>query len=129
MQNSGILEHANLSVTQIDRLAGLLCDMLGWQVRWRGPHHLGGETAHVGSADCYVSLYSREDVAGGFSKGQPLNHLGLQVADLDAAEAVVKAHGLTPYSHGTYEPGPRSFYFFDWDGIEFEVVSYTPAGG
>ena len=34
------------------------------------------------------------------------------------------AEGLIPFSHSQYEPGPRSFYFFDYDGIEFEVVSY-----
>ena len=121
---SGTLEHANLSVTQIDRVADLLKTMLGWKVRWRGDHHLGGETAHVGNDDCYVSLYTREDVPGDYSKGQPLNHLGLRVDDIDAAEKVVVAHGLEPFSHGKYEPGPRSFYFFDWDGIEWEVVSY-----
>jgi len=121
---SGVLEHANLSVTQIDRVANLLRDMLGWQIRWRGDHHLGGETAHVGSADCYVSLYTREDVPGDYRKGQPLNHLGLRVDDLDAVEKVVVSHGLEPFSHGKYEPGPRTFYFFDWDGIEWEVVSY-----
>ena len=32
-------------------------------------------------------------------------------------------HGLETFNHGDYEPG-RRFYFFDWDGIEFEVVSY-----
>lgn len=58
-----------------------------------------------------------------FAKGVPLNHVGLLVDDLDAAEAVVVAAGLTPFNHGDYEPG-RRFYFFDWDGIEFEVVSY-----
>jgi len=36
----------------------------------------------------------------------------------------VIAAGLTPFSHGDYEPG-RRFYFFDWDGIEFEIVSYA----
>lgn len=121
---SGTLEHANLSVTQIDRSAALLQDLLGWSIRWRGDHHRGGETAHVGSKDCYVSLYTREDVAGDYSKGQPLNHLGLRVDDINAAEKVVTQHGLEPFSHGKYEPGPRSFYFFDWDGIEWEVVSY-----
>ncbi len=34
------------------------------------------------------------------------------------------AHGLQPLGHDDYEPG-RRFYFFDWDGIEFEVVSYA----
>jgi hypothetical protein len=46
------------------------------------------------------------------------------VPDLDVAEAVVRAAGLEPFSHGDYEPG-RRFYFFDWDGIEFELVSYA----
>ena len=44
--------------------------------------------------------------------------------DLNAAEAVVVAAGLEPFNHADYEPG-RRFYFFDWDGIEFEVVSYA----
>ena len=53
-----------------------------------------------------------------------MNHIGIAVDDLDAAEAVVIEHGLETFNHGKYEPGPRSFYFFDWDGIEFEVVRY-----
>lgn len=61
--------------------------------------------------------------AGVYAKGQPLNHLAFTVDDLDAAEAAVTAHGLEPFGHDDYEPG-RRFYFFDWDGIEFEVVSY-----
>ena len=32
--------------------------------------------------------------------------------------------GLEPFGHDNYDPGER-FYFFDWDGIEFEVVSYA----
>ena len=50
--------------------------------------------------------------------------VGLVVDDLDAAKAVVKAAGLEPFNHADYEPG-RRFYFFDWDGIEFEIVSYN----
>jgi catechol 2,3-dioxygenase-like lactoylglutathione lyase family enzyme len=56
-------------------------------------------------------------------KGAPLNHVGLVVDDLAAAEAIVIAAGLEPFNHMDYEPG-RRFYFFDWDGIEFEMVSY-----
>ena len=61
---------------------------------------------------------------GPFAKGVPLNHIGLVVDDLDGAEAVVAAAGLVPFNHMDYEPG-RRFYFFDWDGIEFEIVSYS----
>ncbi|HKR90939.1 hypothetical protein [Novosphingobium sp.] len=49
--------------------------------------------------------------------------MGLLVDDLDAAERVVSAAGLQPFNHADYPPG-RRFYFFDWDGIEFEIVSY-----
>ena len=122
----GRIEHANLTVTDPDRSAALFRDLCGWQERWRGPSQLGGWTIHVGEAGngaTYLALYTNDKVKGGFSKGQPLNHVGLIVDDLDAAEAVVIDAGLTPFSHGDYEPG-RRFYFFDWDGIEFELVSY-----
>ena len=56
-------------------------------------------------------------------KGLPLNHVALEVDDLDGAEAVVKKAGLVPFNHADYDPG-RRFYFFDWDGIEWEVVCY-----
>lgn len=126
----GRIEHANLTVSDPDRSAELFKKMLGWEERWRGESQLGGHTIHVGApgngAD-YMALYTNQDVQAyrdkRFSKGEPLNHVGLLVDDLDAAEAVVEEAGLEPFSHGDYEPGKR-FYFFDWDGIEFEIISY-----
>ena len=118
------LEHVNISVTDPTRTAALLAKLAGWQVRWEGQSMNGGRTIHCGSGEAYVSLYTNPAVAGGFAKGAPLNHVGLQVDDLAAAEAVVDEAGLEPFGHSRYEPGPRSFYFFDWDHIEWEVVSY-----
>ena len=120
---TGRLEHANISVTDPERSAKLLADLLGWSERWRGPSMLGGSTIHVGADHDYVALYTADNVIGEYRKGQPLNHLAFTVDDLDGAEEVVKRHGLEPFGHGDYEPG-RRFYFFDWDGIEFEVASY-----
>jgi catechol 2,3-dioxygenase-like lactoylglutathione lyase family enzyme len=116
------LEHVNLTVSDPDRLSDLLQRLCGWHERWSGPSRHGGRTIHVGSADAYMALYSNGS-GGGFAKGVPLNHVGLLVDDLDAAEAAVAAAGLAPYGREAYDPGER-FYFFDWDGIEFEVVSY-----
>lgn len=48
----------------------------------------------------------------------------LVLGDLDAAGRIVIAAGLEPFDHIDYDPGQR-FYFFDWDGIEFELVSYA----
>lgn len=126
----GRIEHANLTVTDPERSAQLLQKMLGWEERWRGESQMGGDTIHVGepgNGATYIALYTNDDVRADntrrFSKGQPLNHIGLLVDDLEQAEKVVTDAGLEPFGHDDYEPGKR-FYFFDWDGIEFEVVCY-----
>ena len=121
---TGQIEHANLSVTNPDRSANLFKKLLGWHERWRGESQLGGKTIHVGDETTYLALYTGDHVRGDYSKGQPLNHVGLLVDDLAAAENVVADTGLKPFGHDDYDPGER-FYFFDWDGIEFEVVSYA----
>ena len=121
---NGWLEHVNLTVSDPDRSSKLLQDLCGWHERWRGPSQLGGWTIHVGTERDYVALYTRDGTAGPYPKGAPLNHVALAVDDLDEAERMVIAAGLDPFNHGSYEPG-RRFYFFDWDGIEFEMVSYA----
>ena len=121
---STYLEHVNITVSDIERSAALLEQLLGWRIRWRGPSQLGGETIHVGGDEDYIAVYTKGARVDRFAKGAPLNHVGIVVPDLDAAEAVVRAAGLEPFNHGDYEPG-RRFYFFDWDGIEFELVSYA----
>ena len=121
------IEHVNITVSDPDRSAALMHAIFGWNERWRGPSLHGGRTIHVGSDTAYLALYTGPDgehVGVRYPKGEPLQHIGVQVDDLDATEARVIAAGLTPFSHGDYEPG-RRFYFLDPDGIEFEVVSYA----
>jgi catechol 2,3-dioxygenase-like lactoylglutathione lyase family enzyme len=96
---TGYLEHANLTVSDPERSAALLARLCGWRERWRGPSQLGGWTIHCGDERAYVALYTRDGVVGEFAKGVPLNHVGLVVDDLDAAEAAVVAAGLTPVNH------------------------------
>jgi glyoxylase I family protein len=120
------IEHVNLTVSRPERSAGLFRDLFGWRVRWRGPARDGGQVIHVGDEANYIAVHAEpgEKKEGlGWPKGEPLNHVGIQVANLDEIERRVVAAGLTPFSHGDYEPG-RRFYFLDWDGIEFEIVSY-----
>lgn len=120
------IEHVNVTVSDPERAAKLMGALFDWRVRWRGPAANGGHTIHVGSDDHYIALYTGAGVtytAADFAKGRPLNHIGVEVEDIDGAEARVVAAGLEPFSHGDYEPG-RRFYFLDPDGIEYEVVSY-----
>lgn len=121
------LEHVNITVGDPDRTANMLAALFGWSERWRGPSQLGGWTIHVGSARDYIAVSARDGSDGmplAHVKGAPLNHVGVEVDDLDAVEARALALGLTPFSHGDYEPG-RRFYLFDADHIEWEIVSYA----
>lgn len=125
--NNARIEHVNITVTDPQRSADLMHQLFGWTIRWEGPSMLGGHTIHVGSEEDYLALYTNEKVKTddpSFAKSKPLNHVGIVVDDLDAVEAKVVAAGLKPVNHGDYEPG-RRFYFFDWNNIEFEVVSYA----
>ena len=120
---TGFLEHVNITVSDPERSSALLQQLCGWHERWRGPSQLGGWTIHVGSERDYLAIYTNESRGGPFAKGTPLNHVGLVVDDLVEAEKTVVDAGLVPFNHADYAPG-RRLYFFDWDGIEFEVINY-----
>ena len=120
---SAILEHVNISVSDPHRTATILQDFCAWTIRWEGAAMNNGYTVHVGSERGYVALYSNADTRAPDFPRDGLNHVGLQVDDLDKALQTVRARGLEPYHLSEYEPG-RRFYFRDHDGIEFEVVSY-----
>lgn len=121
-----MIEHVNLTVSDNRRTAELFIALFGWHIRWEGPSQFGGHTIHVGDQHFYLALYTQPGDCGcpkGFAKGEPLNHVGLVVDDLLAVKAKVETAGLEPFAHERYDPGER-FYFFDWDGIEYEIISY-----
>ncbi|MEQ1539775.1 MAG: VOC family protein [Sphingorhabdus sp.] len=120
------IEHVNVTVSNPERSAAMLIDLFDWHIRWNGKAQKGGDTIHVGNDQFYLAVYALEpsDAYLSHKKAAPLNHIGIVVDDLDEVERRVIARGLTPYSHDDYEPG-RRFYFFDPDGIEFEIVSYS----
>jgi len=119
------IEHVNLTTAYADRMVELLGKLFGWHKRWEGPSLNGGHSIHFGGEHDYIVLYTPKDNDHDpFPKGAPLNHVGVTVGDLDAAERVVEEAGLVPFNHGDYEPG-RRFYFLDWDQTEWEVVSYA----
>jgi catechol 2,3-dioxygenase-like lactoylglutathione lyase family enzyme len=122
-----LIEHVNITVSDPARTARLLMDLFDWTVRWEGTAASGGHTIHVGSESGYIAVYAAPGGPRpplGHGKGAPLNHIGVEVADLDATEARAKALGLHPFNHGSYSPG-RRFYLFDPDGVEWEIVSYA----
>ncbi len=124
---AGILEHANFSVSDPQKTADMLCTIFDWRIRWSGASIHDGHTIHVGGQNSYLAIYARDGMRNAapndYKTVGAMNHIGVVVDDLDAAEARVLDAGFQTTNHGDYEPG-RRFYFHDHDGIEFEVVSY-----
>lgn len=119
----GMLEHVNVTVADPRRPAEMLERLFGWRIRWEGPAKSNGRTVHVGTDTAYVALWTPPPGFRPGAEDSRLNHIGVVVDDLDAAERRVMAEGYQPTNHGDYEPG-RRFYFNDENGIEYEVVSY-----
>lgn len=125
------LEHVNLTVTDPKRSAGLFERIFGWHTRWSGDAIFDGECIHVGSDETYLALYSRPDVVDdryqhGYDR-PGLAHVGLLIderGEFDAIEQRVDDEGIETFNHNEIPPG-RRFYFFDPDGICFEVATYA----
>lgn len=121
------IEHVNVTVSNPDRTADFLVRVFDWHIRWRGLAAKGGHTIHVGNAQYYLAVYAAElgkTESSNHRKAMPLNHIGIVVDNLDEVERRVIAEGYETFSHDDYDPG-RRFYFFDHDGIEYEIVSYA----
>ncbi|MEZ5720969.1 MAG: VOC family protein [Paracoccaceae bacterium] len=119
------LEHVNITVTTPAPPPSGSARSSAGRCRKGGSIHGGTGLACRRGGRLRGALCAAETDRGGggnyFAWG--LNHVGVVVDDLDAAEARETEAGFVPHSHADYEPG-RRFYFHDGDGIEWEVVSY-----
>lgn len=124
----GLLEHVNVTVSDPKKTARMLTELFGWHVRWEGSAKYDGFSVHVGTEDEYIALYALPEQERleqeSYYRTGAVNHFGILVDDLDAAEERVLKAGYKTHNHQTYDPGSR-FYFHDHDGIEWEVVSYA----
>lgn len=120
------LEHINITVSDPDSLAEVLCRIFDWDIRWAGAAKDNGYTVHVGNKSSYLALYTHEDVKSlqqsHFTLNH-LNHIGIVVDELNNIEDRVKQEGFSTFNHGDYEPGKR-FYFMIDKNLEMEVITY-----
>lgn len=119
------IEHANITVNDVDASARFYCTLFGAHIRWEGVTEAGHRAAHIGDEDTYLSLFEAasagrvpEDyTATGF------NHLGFEVDDLERYRRRLEEMGVALKREEVYAPG-RRLYCFDPDGIEIELVQY-----
>jgi len=129
---AAVLEHVNLTVPDPEATAALMVELFDWHIRWQGPAMAGGYTVHVGDEAAYLALYRPADpeklLAANDERAKSiagaLNHVAVVVDDLDATEQKIHALGYSTENHADYPPG-RRYYFYDHDGIEYEVVAYN----
>jgi len=122
------LEHANITVSNPDAMADILCDIFAWKVRWSGDALDNGYTVHVDGERSYLAIYTNDETHistnNDFKTINNLNHIGIVVDDLNLVELNVWDAGYTSHSHRHYQPG-SGFYFHTLDDLEIEVVSYN----
>jgi hypothetical protein len=128
------LEHANLTVSNPNAMAAILCTIFNWQVRWSGEAMDNGYTVHVGGKDSYLAIYTNDRVKtsddNDFETIKTLNHLGIIVNDLASTEEKVVAAGYKPHNHrhhqnhGSNSTPSSNFYFHTLDNLEIEVICY-----
>ena len=119
------IEHANITVSNVNASIAFYQKLFGGKVRWQGTNGNGNRAAHVGVADTYLALFEA-DSAGKAPAGYQtvgFNHLGFEVEDLDAYRRQLGVMGVEIKGEEDYEPG-RRLYFYDPDGVEIELVEY-----
>ena len=122
------LEHANLSVRDIDAAVHFITTALpDFGIRKEGRRD-GRRWMHLGTDDTYIALNeAHQDEAEQWVpySGKPgINHLGYEVDD---AEAVRKRLSKAGYKDSTYpnaHPYRKRVYFYDAEGNDWEFVQY-----
>ena len=132
MPRTPYLEHANISVTNLDQAVAFFRTAFPrFKVRGTGGIASDGTTPtwiHVGDDDTYVCLSLTRMAVEGERKrytGPQVNHIGFVVEDGEDLRRRLVAAG---YKQGsvppTEHPYRKRFYFHDPDGNEYEFVEY-----
>ena len=121
------LEHANLSVTDADEMERFLFAAFpDFRRRGGGTDGRDRPWRHVGNDDFYIALQTVPDNPHRKPYGNEagLNHLGWEVADLEALVSRMNDAGFEPNMSADEHPARNRRYFYDPDGNDWEFVEY-----
>jgi catechol 2,3-dioxygenase-like lactoylglutathione lyase family enzyme len=124
------MEHANLCVRDVDRMIRFLETAFPeFHVRHDATEPDGSRWVHLGTDETYIALQSnRREPAEAFRpySGSPgVNHLGYEVADVEALRARLRAAGYTDTPIPNRHPYRKRVYFNDPEGNDWEFVEYS----
>lgn len=116
--------HLGLRVTDLDRSLAFYM-ALGYLEVGRVPETGFGSLAMLRLPDDpYVSLELVHDPARPVTDPTSVNHLVVQVDDLDAVISALAGRGVE--AEPVSEPGPRISWLTDPDGYRIELVQWEP---
>lgn len=120
------LEHANLSVHDVDAIVRFLQTAFPeFQIRRDMTETDGTRWVHVGTGETYIALNEAKGSPGQSRRGEPLNHLAYEVADIDTLRARLHNAGYEENSRvPNAHPYRKRMYFYDPEGNEWEFVQY-----
>lgn len=121
------LEHANLSVRDIDGMVDFLTTALpDFSIRHDHTDADGRRWVHVGNAHSYVALnQAREDRTFTPYAGQRgCNHLGWVVDDVQTTRKRLTRAGYVESTYPNAHPHRTRVYFNDAEGNDWEFVEY-----
>ena len=123
-----ILEHVNLTVSDLQRSIDFYCKLFDFHVRWRADAAAAKQEAHVGNDDIYIAFFQAPQPGTAEVDYQRvgLNHFGMVVGDLDKYRERLSQLGVQPHYEPNYPPD-RRIYFYDPDRVEVELVQYESA--
>ena len=122
------MEHANLSVRNVDEsLRFLKTAFPDFAIRREGLNE-GRRWVHIGTADTYIALTEASAAPAGGRQpynAQPgINHLGYEVDDVDALRIRLTDAGFRDSTYPNNHPHRKRVYFYDTDGNDWEFVQY-----
>ena len=123
------LEHANITVRDIDDSLAFYRTLFDFKVRWRGQvpgeHQATIRAMHIGDDDMYLALFEAEKPgrAPVDYTASGINHIGFVVEDIEPYRQRLKELRVDIHFEPSYDPGNR-IYFYDPDGVEIELVAY-----
>ena len=131
--NTSHLEHANVTVKNIDAVVGFITTALpDWQVRGQGTMDWYGKHIrwlHVGTSNHYLALQEGGEgtLPSWTSHAVGVKHLGFRVPSLASTIERLGRAGFPTDHPGGAHPHRRSAYFTFRDELQFEFIEYLSA--
>ena len=119
------VHHVGRLTKRLDESKAFYRDVLGFREIERPNFDFPGAWLH----NYGVQIHLIVNPAAGDPTGEiqtRVNHLALYVEDLDAAEQLLKEHGIAYRTNFVAKTGVKQLFFLDPDGHHVEIGAYPP---